>query len=171
APILGIFGGNYVPMMVEADIAKLEEYYKSFGFLDARATCERQWSPGGNEVELVFHVQEGTRYQIQDTPHVIGNKAAPAEPLEAGIKVQAHEPFEKTKIDKDVEYLKNYYGYTGRNAKVEANTVYSNELPGVVRVNYEVEEQPVIRVGQIFIAGNERTRMNVILRQVAPLPS
>jgi hypothetical protein len=37
-------------------------------------------------------------------------------------------------------------------------------------VVYELEERPPARVGQIILPGNERTRQNVILRQVRPNP-
>jgi outer membrane protein insertion porin family len=39
-----------------------------------------------------------------------------------------------------------------------------------VQVNYEVEEKPPARVGQIYIVGNDRTRQNVILRQLPLYP-
>jgi outer membrane protein assembly factor BamA len=37
-------------------------------------------------------------------------------------------------------------------------------------VQYEVVERPPARVGQVFVVGNERTRQNVILRQVQEYP-
>src|SRR5438132_1499098 len=40
--------------------------------------------------------------------------------------------------------------------------------PRPVTVHYEVEERPPARVGQIFLPGNERTRQNVVLRQILP---
>lgn len=40
------------------------------------------------------------------------------------------------------------------------------ETPGLVRLQYEVAERQPARVGQIIIVGNERTKQNVILRQV-----
>jgi outer membrane protein insertion porin family len=40
----------------------------------------------------------------------------------------------------------------------------------VVTVQYEIEEAPPARVGSIFIVGNERTRQNVILRQLPLYP-
>src|SRR5262249_22732121 len=44
------------------------------------------------------------------------------------------------------------------------------EKPGNVQVQDEVAEQKPARVGQIIIVGNERTRQNVILRQVPLYP-
>ena len=73
--IVGI-GNTYNPLMVEGDVAKLEEYYKGFGFLDAHVKCERQWLASGDEVNLIFHVHEGTRYLIQTAPHIYNKGGA-----------------------------------------------------------------------------------------------
>ncbi len=157
AAILGI-GGSFNPLMVDADIAKLEEYYHGFGYLDAKVSCEYQWTAGGQEVNLVFHVAEGRRYLIQDTPHVIGKFSVPIEQLEQVIKVNEHDYVNKGKLDLDQRNITDYIGYTGHKAKVETNVVYSPDAPGLVHVNYEVEEQPVATVGQILIVGNTRTQ-------------
>ncbi len=132
--------------------------------------CERQWLPSGDEVNLIFHIHEGPRYLIQATPHVFGNRVVPTEQLDQLVKVTAHEYFNKPKVQIDQKNITNYVEYTGRKARVEPDVVYSQDGPGLVRVNYEVKEEPVARVGQIFIVGNTRTRMEVILRQVGLYP-
>jgi outer membrane protein assembly complex protein YaeT len=158
--------------MVEGDIGKLEEYFKNFGFLDVKVSCERQWAPRGNEVNLIFHVVEGKRYQIQDTPHVIGigNHSVPTEQVDQLLKVKAHDYYDQNKINLDKRNVTDYIEYTGRKVRLEPDLVYSQDAPGLVRVNYQVEEQTVAYVGQVFIVGNERTRQNVILRQLGLYP-
>ena len=75
--------------MVDADIAKLEEYYKTFGYLDVHVVREVHWNEDGRTAALVFHVQEGVRYQIKDRPHVSGVNSVPVEKLEQGRGRQA----------------------------------------------------------------------------------
>jgi len=168
--ILGIFPGTYNPQMVEADIGKLEEYYKTFGFLDVQVSRELQLTEDGRDVYLIFHVLEGTRYTIQSPPHVVNNKNIPLEQLEQLSKIKAGQFYSETDVQRDVTNIKDYYGLTGRDTKVQAIPVFNRDMPGVVTVNYEVEERPPARVGQIFIVGNERTKQNVILRQVPLYP-
>jgi outer membrane protein assembly factor BamA len=167
--ILGL-GNTYNPLMVEQDVAKLEEYYKNFGYLDAKVKCERQWLPSGDEVNLIFHVHEGTRYIVQTTPHVFGVQHVAVEQVDQLIKVPAHEYFDKHKVEIDQKNITDYIEYTGHKARVEPDVVYSQDGPGLVRVNYQVKEEGVAKVGQIFIVGNTRTSMNVILRQVGLYP-
>jgi outer membrane protein assembly complex protein YaeT len=166
----GLFGGKYIPMAVEADINELEKYYRSFGFHDVKVSREIQWDPDGRTIVVVFHVREGLRYTILDVPQVIGAKTVPHEQLEALSKVRAASYYSQRTVDQDVEQIKNYYGYMGEPAKVEAIPVWSRDTPGVCQVQYQVEERPPDRVGNIYIVGNERTRQNVILRQVPLYP-
>ncbi|HMC66842.1 MAG TPA: POTRA domain-containing protein, partial [Gemmataceae bacterium] len=61
---LGMFGGDYEEHMIEADIAKLEQYYRSFGFHDVRVTRELRWQEDLRHVDVIFHIEEGQRYRV-----------------------------------------------------------------------------------------------------------
>ncbi len=169
-PGLGLFLGTLNPQMVEADIAKLEEYYKSFGYLDARVSRELHWNEDGRTLTLAFHVEEGLRYQIKDRPHVSGATSVPVEQLEQGVKVKPGQYYNQMDIDKDVNYIKDYLGGTGHEARAQAVPLFDKSTPGVCTVQYEVVERPPARVGQVIIAGNLRTQDHVILRQVPFYP-
>jgi outer membrane protein assembly factor BamA len=54
---------SYDLRVVEADIAKLEEYYRAFGFLDVHVAREVVFDKDFRTARLVFHVVEGARYQ------------------------------------------------------------------------------------------------------------
>ena len=168
--ILGIFGGKLVGPMVDADMAKLEEYYKTFGYLDVKVSRELHWNEDGRTVTLVFHVREGVRYQIKDRPHVSGVASAPVEQFEQASAIKPGQFYNQTDIDKDLEKIKNYLGSEGREVRAVATPVYDRTTPGVCTVQYEVIERPPARVGQVFIVGNERTQDHVILRQVPEFP-
>ncbi len=169
--IIGL-GGTYNKEMANADVTKLEEYYKKFGFHDVRVSQSVEYTPDGSEVVLVFHIHEGDHYKIGAPPTVQGVKSYPTEQFEAmaSAKVKAGSYYDQTEIEKASAQIQNYYGYGGQEARVHATTYYPKDQPGVCNVVYEVEEQPPVRVGNIFIVGNTRTRQNVILRQVPLFP-
>ena len=100
--ILGVLGGKLNAPLVEADIAKLEEYYKSFGYLDVHVSRELHWNDDGLTVALIFHVQEGLRYQVKDKPHVSGAHSFPPEQLEQLTGVKAGQFYNQADVDKDV---------------------------------------------------------------------
>jgi outer membrane protein assembly complex protein YaeT len=163
-------GGTYNPGMAEADVHDLIKYYRANGYHDVRVNRELVYSPDGKEVTLIFHIVEGVRYRLSNSPQVLGVKSVTHEALEALSKVKADEYYNEPQITGDTTRIKNYIGYTGRDARVTPIPVYSQDKPGMVAVNYEVEEKPPARVGQIFIVGNDRTMQNVILRQLPLYP-
>jgi len=167
---MGLFGGTYNSAMADADAVKLEEYYKSFGFLDVHVSRELVWTPDGKEVDLVFHVKEGIRYQVQGSPQVVNLKSMPAEQIEQLSKIKGGEYFNENKINEDKKLMEDYVGYSGREMRLNPVPVFSPDVPGLVRIQYEAFERPPARVGQVFVVGNERTKQNVILRQVPLFP-
>jgi outer membrane protein assembly complex protein YaeT len=167
AKFLGLFGGTFNPQMADQDIGKLIEYYKSFGYLDVKISRELQYHPNGRDVILVFHINEGTRYTLAGPPQWNGVKSIDLTPIQERSKVKPGEFYDQRAIDKDVNRTKDYIGYTGREARVTAQPIHSVEEPGIVRVLYEVEEQPPARVGRVIVVGNTRTMQNVVLRELA----
>ncbi|HXG10251.1 MAG TPA: outer membrane protein assembly factor BamA [Gemmataceae bacterium] len=164
---LGFLGGKYNRALAELDVAKLEEYYRSYGFRDVRVSCEPQWSEDQRYVTLVFHIHEGERYRVLGT-QVSGIKAFPPEEIERLTVIRPGEFYDEAKVTAGRNRIQDYYGYTGRNPVIKEE-LFSPE-PGVCLVHYEIQERPPARVGQIFIVGNEVTRQNVILRQVPLFP-
>jgi outer membrane protein insertion porin family len=167
---LGIFGGTYNAAMADNDVVELIKYYRSFGYHDVKVNRELVYTGDGRELKLIFHINEGVRYRLADAPQIVGVKSMSPETLEAFNKMGKGDYFDERKIKTDTELDAAAIGYRGRKATVTAVPVYSPDQPGLVRVNYEVDERPPARVGQIYIVGNERTRQNVILRQLPLYP-
>lgn len=162
--------GQFNPNLIDHDVGELIRYYRSFGFHDVRISRELQYSSDGRSVTVIFHIHEGLRYKVETAPHVVGAKSYAAEALESLSKTKAGEYYDQRKIDGDVARLNDWYGYGGRKPQVMAETTFLKERPGLVRVNYQVQESKPSYVGQIIIVGNDRTDMNVILRQLGLYP-
>jgi outer membrane protein insertion porin family len=165
-----LIGGTYNEQMAKADVGELYNYFRSFGYQDVRVALETQRSADGSEVTLIFHIQEGPRYRIQDVPDVQGTQTVPPEQLIAHSSFKPGDYLDERKIKGDVKAITDYLGYNGQDVKVEAIPVWVPDTPGLCNVRYEVVEKPPARVGQIFIQGNTRTKDNVILRQVPLFP-
>lgn len=168
--ILGLFGGTFNPMVADGDIVRLEEYYKGHGFLDVRVSRELRWTPDGKQVDLIFHINEGLRYQLQASPQVVNAKSVPPEQLEQLTVSRQGEYYSEQKTNTDKKNIEDYIGYLGREARVNPVPIFNPDTPGLVRVQYEVMERAPAKVGQIYVVGNERTKQNVILRQVPVYP-
>jgi outer membrane protein assembly complex protein YaeT len=164
---LGLLGGTFEPAHVDHDVAKLEEYYKSFGYHDVKVSRELQWEEDHRHIRLIFHIDEGPRYRVTAV-QVDGNKILPADQLLAQSKMKAGDFYSRDKIDADEKIMQAAYGYRGYPVGVREQDVITG--PGQVAVHYEVQERPPARVGQIIIYGNDVTKENVIRRQIPLFP-
>ncbi len=169
-PFLGVIGGDFNPIMADADVAKLEGYFRDHGYHDCRVTRELQWDESQRSVKLVFHIHEGQRYRIAEY-QVTGVNAERQKELAAlCTNLKKGEVFNQQKVDTDQLRIKDWLGYQGRDVAIQPVAYYPPDKPGEVNVVYEVQERPAARVGQVIIEGNEVTRQNVILRQIPLYP-
>jgi outer membrane protein assembly complex protein YaeT len=167
----GLLGNTYIPAAVDADISELVKYYRTFGFHDVQVSRDIQYTPDCSGVILTYHIHEGLRYRVKDRPEIHGVKSPEMlAKLEDLAKVKPMAFYDERVVKADLEVISAHYGYQGCDVKAQAIPVYSKETPGLVTLHYELEETVPARVGQIFIVGNERTRQNVILRQIPLYP-
>jgi outer membrane protein assembly complex protein YaeT len=164
-------GGTYEPDRINHDVAKLEEYYKNFGFQDVKVSRELKWDEGDRRVRLIFHIHEGVRYRVTAVK-VVGNTLFGQDELLAPLVMKPGEYFQKNKVDADTQIIQAKYGYTGHQVVVkdEEFSPGGPDQPGQVELHYQVLEKPPARVGSIIIVGNDVTRQNVILRQIPLYP-
>src|SRR5262249_36824262 len=168
---LGLDVGGLLNLpMVDNDVSKLEEYYKTFGYLNVRVSRELRYLSGGTDVVIVFHIDEGIRYRFKDSPKVTNAKSLPVEEVEHLTKIKPGTYYSQIDVERDLNAIKAYYGYRGLENEAQASPACRRDSPGVVTMNYEIEQKAPARVGQIFIVGNTRTRQNVILRQIPLYP-
>ena len=163
-------GGTYNNAMLDHDQNELIRYYRAFGFHDVKIGRELRFLPDGRDLGIVFHIREGVRYVVSETPHVYGPRSVTPEALEASNKMKGGEVYNQHTIDGDLERIKMTLGTQGHESQTRAVPVYSQDKPGLVQVRYEIEERPPARVGYIFTVGNDRTMDNVIRRQVPLFP-
>jgi outer membrane protein assembly complex protein YaeT len=166
---LHLIGGTYSPLVSDLDVSKLEEYYRSFGFHDVKVSRELQFDPNNRFVTIVFHIHEGQRYKIARVD-LTGVPEKERQELLQFNTFHSGDVYDQHKMDKEKNQIKDRIGYGGREATVQDVVYYPPDKPGEVVVQYEVQERPPARVGQIIVVGNEVTRQNVILRQVPLYP-
>ncbi len=165
---ISLFSKPYNAALVDVDVDKLREYYRSFGFHDVKVGRELVWEKDNENVTLVFHIDEGLRYRLKETPQLDGVKNYDPSEIQRLVDIHAGDYYNQGNIDRDANKIKEYYGYDGRDVRVQDRVVYTGA--GQCALHLEVSERPPARVGQIFVVGNEITRQNVILRQVPLYP-
>jgi outer membrane protein insertion porin family len=165
----GVLGGVFNPRMVDADVQKLEEYYKANGYLNARVSRDLSFSPDFRAVDITFHVQEGTRYKV-DGVTVNGAKVFETAHIKGITRLKPGDYYNEGIVTADARYITDYYGWRGYGVMVDKKWYPVPDQPGLVRVQYEVQEKPPAKVGHVFITGNDVTQDRVIRRVLGLYP-
>lgn len=162
-------GGVFQPMMVESDVMKLEEYYKSNGFLNARVGREVRFSDDFRYAYITYHVREGERYKIGNV-QVTGSRAFQDSELQQVLRVQAGNTYQEQVVSADVRNLTDYLGWRGFKGAVQKNLTTDPNQPGVVNVQYQIDELAPAKVSRVLIVGNTVTKDRVIRRVIGLYP-
>lgn len=153
---------------VEADAAQLQNYHRDQGFLDAKVS-HRQEPCGGEGVRIVFTVEEGTRYSIENIQFT-GQSVFSAEELVARMSSRVGEVVKPPRLEADATAIRDRYGELGYiYVTVRAVRVFS-DTPGLVRITMEIAEGDQFRVGRVVVRGNARTKDKVVRRALNLYP-
>ena len=166
--VLKMFGGAAQQSEIEQDILRLESYYKSFGYFNARIGREVTEANNGKWLTIRYIIDEGPRYKIRNVSFV-GNSAFSTEQLNSMVELkpgsEGMPEFNVSKMNQDVVSLRDLYGSQGFvYSNVEAEPRFLEE-PGALDIVYRIEEGKQYRVGNInvHIDGD----VNVTKREVA----
>ncbi len=151
----------------EDDIGKVRDYYIEEGFLDVDIPPEKiiYDYPKKGKLVLTIQVNEGRRYRIGDIT-IKGNKIYSSALLRLALRQRSGMIFSPSKIDKDVESLRDFYGKDGYLDTDVRPLRKPNIATGNIDLEYEVNESEQYFVESIKIDGNSKTKSIVILREL-----
>lgn len=152
--VLKVFGGVAKEREIEQDIVRLESYYKSFGFFNARIGREIDEGSNGRWLTIRYIIDEGPRYKIRNVSFV-GNQVFDNDQLGSQINLkpstEAMPSFNVSKMNEDVVALRDLYGSQGFiHSSVEAEPRFLEE-PGALDIVYRIDEGKQYRVGKINV--------------------
>lgn len=137
-----LIGGTYNKQKADADVSVLYEYFRGFGYQDVSIALETQRSADDSEITMIFHIQEGLRYRVQDVD-VHGTETVPREQLMAQSLFKPGDFLDEGKLKGDAKAIANYMRYYGQGVRVEAMPVWLPDTPGMCKVRFiTVKEKP-----------------------------
>jgi outer membrane protein insertion porin family len=148
------------------DIERIKEVYMNKGYLDIKVGLPRIDLDEKKEwFSLVFPVIEGEPYIISEILYK-GNTIFSENELREGLPVQAGDVFQRAKIREEITRVTDLYGSRGYAFTEVSPVVDPDPATRSARISFVVEEGEMVRIKDIRITGNSKTRDNVIRREL-----
>lgn len=169
--LLRLWGGKVIEEGLQEDINRITDYYRSFGYFRARVGRVIDYSDTG-WATLKYVIDEGERYSVRNVSY-FGIQKFEESTISNGLQQTAEAPFERAKLNADLEWIKGVYGSKGYVfADIKAETIFLEE-PGKIDLVYKVEEGKKFQIGRInvSIAGeSSHTRIPTALNRLGFVP-
>ncbi|BAM02876.1 outer membrane protein assembly factor BamA [Phycisphaera mikurensis] len=168
--------GNLDRDLVELDAARVREYLRDRGHLDAQVGSRIDVSPDQQRAVVTFLVEEGARYTVKSVRFVPAGGAGAASPLlipeEQLLLAMSLKPGSVFSVKKSVESgaaIEALYGRLGHlDAEARVERRFDPQRPEVaLEVGVDPGEPAV--VGKVDVRGNNLTRTRVVLRETRGL--
>lgn len=174
--LFNFFGDSYLfsESRLESDLERIRTLYLEDGFLRFMVEARQaEVSPDKEHIDVRIRVSEGSQYLLAAQPEedeklftgTIPPEADPADLRELITQVEG-DVFSSREAGEAVALMGELLGDYGY---AFADVSYDNQLndeEGTVEVTYHVEPGELVYVRNIVISGNERTRDEVIRREM-----
>jgi outer membrane protein insertion porin family len=162
---------RYSRTKLNADLETLRSYYLSRGFLEFRIdSTQVAISPDKQDITIAINVTEGERFVVSGVK-LEGNYLAKEDEFKALVKIGLGQPYNAETVAETTKAFTDYFGKFGfAFARIDVR-------PEIDRLNNRVSfvlvAEPSRRayVRRINVAGNNRTRDEVIRREFRQLES
>ena len=156
---------RYARTKLNADLEALRSYYLARGFLEFRIdSTQVAMSPDKQEMAITINVTEGERFVVSGVK-LEGNYLDKDNEFKALVKIGVGKPYNAETVAETTKAFTDYFGKFGfAFAKVEAKPEIDRQNN---RVQFVLQAEPSRRayVRRILVAGNNRTRDEVIRRE------
>lgn len=148
------------------DVERIKEVYMNKGYLDVQVGMPRiDLDETKKWFTLVFSVVEGEPYIVSQIQYQ-GNTAFDDEELREGLSIEVGEVFQRFKIRDEITRLTDLYGILGYAFTEVTPSIEPDQTTRTARIGFSIEEGEMVRIKDIRITGNSKTRDNVIRREL-----
>jgi len=161
--------GAYRPEVIDVDVATLEKFYLDRGFLDVQVASPDADSLGRGRLKLTYRVTEGEQYRI-GTIAFDGVELFESTEFEKQIRLKSADIASKAAIYSAAAAVTRYYGNRGYIRTRVEPVIQTDPVSLEANVIFRVSEGALGRINRIDIRGNEKTRDEVIRRELAVAP-
>lgn len=148
------------------DVERIREVLLNRGYFNVRVgqpvvelAEDKKW------FTVTYHVSEGEPFTISEVGFR-GYTVFEDSELRVGMKIKEGEIFQRAKIRDEISRLTDMYGSKGYSFAEVSPSVNPNNEERTVALIFHIKEGEMMRIRQINIYGNDKTRDNVIRREI-----
>ena len=160
---------RYVRSKLNADVETLRSYYLSRGYLEfAVDSTQVVISPNKQDISITINVSEGERFVVSKVK-LAGNFLDKDAEFQSLVAIQVGEPYNANEVAQTTKAFTDFYANFGfAFAQVEPVTSLDRKT-NRVEVTLRADPSRRVYVRRINVAGNDRTRDEVIRREFRQL--
>ncbi|MDR1417870.1 MAG: outer membrane protein assembly factor BamA [Endomicrobium sp.] len=155
----------------QADMMGIQTFYKDNGFMDYQLLSSSiTYNDTRTAMFLKINIDEGNKYEIGNVSYS-GRFAIDDKIIQKVIKLKRKQIYNQDKIIEIVREIYSLYSDRGYlNAKIEPEFNKANESSNIVDVNFSIQENTIVYIGNIYIDGLVSTKDKVIRREILLSP-
>ncbi|HYD55910.1 MAG TPA: outer membrane protein assembly factor BamA [Burkholderiales bacterium] len=160
---------RYSREKLAADLETLRSFYQNRGYLDFTVdSTQVSITPDREDIYLTVNITEGQKYTVSDV-QLSGRMLVPREELEKLIQLKPGDVFSREKLAATTKAISERLGNEGY-AFANANAVPQiDKEKGQVAFNIVIDPGRRVYVRRISVAGNSKTRDEVVRREMRQL--
>ncbi|MGR3293936.1 MAG: outer membrane protein assembly factor BamA [Candidatus Scalindua sp.] len=164
-----LFSGKFDKDKFEEDIDRIRGFYGSGGWLDADVKWKEEYSSDRTKMFVHVLIDEGERYYV-DNVSIKGNKLFTSDEIIGMLELKKGSAFLPESLQKDSYGIRMAYGKQGHlNASVKAEYTYQPVEPKI-DIIFDILENERFFIEKVIISGNDKTKDNVIRRNLSFFP-
>jgi outer membrane protein insertion porin family len=151
---------------IQNDVERIKEVYANKGYLDVQVSKpsidlseDKKW------FTLTFHIVEGEPYTVSQVLFE-GNEELTDDELELDLSIEPGEVFQRVKLRDEVTRITDLYGQRGYAFAEVTPRILPDPQSRSTEIILKIEEGELIRIREIRVSGNDKTRDNVIRREL-----
>lgn len=162
---------RYSRANLNADIESLRSYYLSRGYLEFRVdSTQVAISPNKQDISITINVTEGEQFVVSKVK-LAGNYLGKEDEFKSLIAIRVGEPYNADRVTVTSKNFTDYFGNFGYAfARAEVKTDI-DRATNRVEVTIVADPSRRVYVRRVNVAGNDRTRDEVIRREFRQLES
>jgi len=154
------------PEELPNDVERIKELYANKGYLDVQVGLPVvALSDDKDSFSVTFPIAEGQPYTV-GIIEFQGNTVLTDEEILADVSIQPGDVFQRARVRNEITRVTDLYGTRGYSFAEVTPSLAPNRQNLTTRISFTIHEGMLIRVREILISGNNKTRDNVIRREV-----